>query len=56
MFNWFTKARLRGIVRIVMSLLMIISLFGNLIPLAIFAVLMLILMELEDIKKRLDES
>jgi len=49
MFEWITKQRIRFGLRIAFTLMMVITLFAsNYLP-AIFAVLMLILMELEDI-------
>jgi hypothetical protein len=51
MFEWITKERIRFGLRIAFTLMMVITLFvSDYLP-AIFAVLMLILMELEDINE-----
>ena len=49
MFEWITKQRIRFGLRILFSLTMAFTLFAGNYLIAIFAVLMLILMELEDI-------
>jgi hypothetical protein len=51
MFEWITKQRIRFAQRMLFSLLMVITLFAGNHLLSIFAVLMLILMELEDINE-----
>ena len=56
MFDWITKDRVRIGLRIIWSVLMAFTLFTGEYLLAIFSVLMLILMETEDINKKLNES
>jgi hypothetical protein len=51
MFEWITKQRIRFGLRMLWCVLMVVTLFAGAHLLSIFAVLMLILMELEDINE-----
>ena len=53
MFNWFTTSRIRNILTFIWTGLMVICLFLGKIDFSIFAVLMLILMELENITEKI---
>jgi hypothetical protein len=49
MFSWITRERLKSLLKILFSVLMVFCLFIDRTDLSIFAVLMLILMEVEKI-------
>lgn len=51
MFEWITKERIRFGLRMLWSILMVITLFAGTHLLSIFAAMMLILMEIEDINE-----
>ena len=50
------KEILRNVLRILFSLLMVICMFTDRVDLSSFAVLMLILMELEDLNKKVEDQ
>jgi hypothetical protein len=56
MFNWFTTSRIRNVLTFIWTGLMVICLFLGKIDFSIFAVLMLILMELESINGKFNSE